>query len=114
MMSRQKMSQLLSRLPALGDHALQGSLVEVLLTGGTPTCGCHQDPNRRHGPHLYRRYRDEQGRSRSMYVPRSHEGEVRQAVQAWGQMWEAMLELSPNNREALRERLRRRSRRGGR
>ena len=49
-----------------------------------------------------------------MYVPRRHEGEAREAVEAWGQMWEAMLELSPNNREALRERLRRRSRRGGR
>jgi hypothetical protein len=45
-----------------------------------------------------------------MYVPRSHEAEVREAVEAWGQMWEAMLELSQNNREALRERLRRRSR----
>jgi len=45
-----------------------------------------------------------------MYVPRSHEGEAREAVEAWGRMWEAMLELSHNNREALRERLRRRSR----
>ena len=110
MISRHRMSQLLSRLPLLGEHAIQGSLVEVLLTCGTPTCGCHQDPKRRHGPHLYLRYRDPKGRSRSMYVPRSHEGEMREAVQAWGQMWEAMLELSHNNREALRERLRRRSR----
>ena len=110
MMSRQKMSQLLSRLQALGEHALQGSLVEVLLTCGTPTCGCHQDPKRRHGPHLYLRYRDGKGRSRSLYVPRSHEGEVREAVEAWGRMREAMLELSQSNREALRERLRRRSR----
>ena len=112
MISRQKVTQLLSRLPALGEHAIQGSLVEVLLTCGTPTCGCHQHPKRRHGPHLYLRYRDQKGRSRSMYVPRSHEGEMREAVQAWGQMWEAMLELSQNNREALRERLRRRSRKG--
>jgi len=44
-----------------------------------------------------------------MYVPRSHEREMREAVEAWGRMWEAMLELSQNNREALRERLRRRS-----
>src|SRR5215469_12752559 len=113
MMSRQKrMAKLLPQLQALGERAIQGSLVEVLLTCGTPTCGCHQDPNRRHGPHLYLRYRDPKGRSRSMYVPRSHEGEMREAVGAWGQMWEAMLELSQNNREALRERLRRRSRKG--
>jgi hypothetical protein len=45
-----------------------------------------------------------------MYVPRSHEKEIREAVEAWGRMWEAMLELSQKNREALRERLRRRSR----
>jgi hypothetical protein len=45
-----------------------------------------------------------------MYVPRSHEREMREAVAAWGRMWEAMLELSQNNREAFRARLRRRSR----
>jgi hypothetical protein len=45
-----------------------------------------------------------------MYVPRSHEREMREAVEAWGRMWEAMLELSQNNREAFRARLRRRSR----
>jgi hypothetical protein len=45
-----------------------------------------------------------------MYVPRSHEREMRKAVEAWGQMWDAMLGLSQNNREAFRERLRRRSR----
>ena len=45
-----------------------------------------------------------------MYVPRSHEGEVREAVEAWGGMWETMLELSQHNREAFRERLRRRAR----
>ena len=111
MISRQKqIHQLLRRLQALGERAIPGSLVEVLLTCGTPTCGCHQDPPRRHGPHLYLRYRDEKGRSRSMYVPRSHEGEVRKAVEAWGGMWETMLELSQNHREAFRERLRRRAR----
>jgi hypothetical protein len=111
MMSRQKrMAKLLPQLQALGERAIQGSLVEVRLTCGTPTCGCHQDPDRRHGPHLYLRYRDGKGRSRSLYVPRSHEGEVREAVEAWGRMREAMLELSQSNREALRERLRRRSR----
>jgi len=111
MMSRQKrMAKLLPQLQALGERAIQGSLVEVRLTCGTPTCGCHQDPDRRHGPHLYLRYRDAKGRSRSLYVPRSHEGEVREAVEAWGRMREAMLELSQSNREALRERLRRRSR----
>ena len=57
--------KLLQQLKALGEHAIQGNLVEVMLTCGTPTCGCHQDRNRRHGPHLYLRYRDLNGRSRS-------------------------------------------------
>ena len=45
-----------------------------------------------------------------MYVPRSYEAEVRAAVEAWGKIWDAMLKLSQDNREALRARLRRRSR----
>ena len=109
-MTPRPIAKLLHRLQALGEHAVQGNLVEVMLTCGTPTCGCHKDRSRRHGPHLYLRYRDSNGRSRSMYVPRSHQREMREAVEAWGQMWEAMLELSQNNREAFRARLRRRSR----
>jgi hypothetical protein len=109
-MALRSMQKLLNQLQVLGEHAIQGNLVEVMLTCGTPTCGCHKDKSRRHGPHLYLRYRDQNGRSRSMYVPRSHEREMRKAVEAWGQMWEAMLGLSQNNREAFRERLRRRSR----
>jgi hypothetical protein len=45
-----------------------------------------------------------------MYVPRSHEREVRKAVEAWGRMWETMLELSQQNREVLRKQMRRKSR----
>jgi len=103
-------AKLLQQLQALGDHAIQGNLVDVMVTCGTATCGCHKDPSRRHGPHLYLRFRDLNGRSRSMYVPRSHEKEMREAVEAWGRMWQLMLELSQINREALRERLRRRPR----
>jgi hypothetical protein len=33
---------------------------------------------------------------------------VRKAVQAWSLMWEAMVELSHQNREALRKRIGRR------
>jgi hypothetical protein len=103
-------AKLFQQLQDLGQHAIQGNLVEMLMRCGTPTCGCHQDPSRRHGPHLYLKFRDAQGRSRSLYVPRSHEREVREAVEAWGQMWATLLELSQRNREGLRERLRRRPR----
>lgn len=99
---------LLRRLVRLAGLAVQGNLVEVLLRCGTPSCGCHRDPDRRHGPHLYLKYRDPRGRSTGMYVPRVHEAELRRAVGAWAEMWETMVELGHLNREALRGRLRRR------
>lgn len=98
------------RLQDLGQHAIQGSLVEVMLPCGTRTCGCHQDPSRRHGPHLYLKFRDADKRSTSLYIPRSHEREVRKAVAAWSEMWATMLEISYHNRQALSERLRDRPR----
>jgi hypothetical protein len=104
------LARLRQQIHDLGEHAIQGNLVESLMRCGTPSCGCHQDPKRRHGPHLYLKFRDAEGRSRSLYIPRSHEGEVRAAVLAWSQMRQGMLELSQHNREALKERLRRRPR----
>ncbi len=109
-MAPMTIAQMLDQLQTLGARAIQGHLDEAMVTCGTPTCSCHKDPSRRHGPHLYLRFRDLDGRSRSMYVPRSHEKEMRQAVQAWGRMWQIMLELSQRNREALRGRMRRRQR----
>jgi hypothetical protein len=85
-------------------------LVEVRLRCGTPSCGCHQDPSRRHGPHLYLKFRDANRRATSLYIPRSHEQEVREAVAAWSRMWEVMLELSHHHRQALAKRLRSRER----
>jgi len=97
---------LLKQLQALAQDAIQGTLVEVMMRCGTRTCGCHKDPNRRHGPHLYLKFRGASGKSTSMYVPRRKEREIRKAVEAWSQMWEAMVELSHRNREALRKQLR--------
>src|SRR2546428_8762630 len=99
-------SKLLLQLQDLGQHSLQGTLVEVMLPCGTRSCGCHQDPSRRHGPHLYLKVRDANKRSTSLYIPRSHEREVRKAVAAWSRMWATMGEISHYNRQALSERLR--------
>lgn len=101
-------TQTLKRLQVLGERALQGTLVEVMLRCGKAACGCRKDPSRRHGPHLYLKFRDEKGRSTGLYIPRSHEREVRKAVQAWSLMWESMVELSHQNREGLRKRVGRR------
>ncbi len=87
---------------------MQGSLGEVFVPCGTKTCGCQTDPARRHGPHLYLKFRNCEGKQTSLYVPRSHEKEIRKAAQAWSELWETIVALSDLNREELRERLRRR------
>ena len=106
-MPSRPITRLRQQIQSLARRAIQGNLVESLMRCGTPTCGCHQDPARRHGPHLYLKFRDAEGRSRSLYVPRSHEREVRAAVAAWAQMRQSLLELGQHNREALKTRLRR-------
>jgi hypothetical protein len=101
---------LLQHLARLAEFAVQGSLVEVYLRCGTASCGCHRDPARRHGPHLYLKFRDSEGRSTGMYIPRTHAKEARRAVAAWSELWETIVALGELNRRALRERVRRQRR----
>lgn len=106
-MSR-KSKTLFSRLQRLATTAVQGGLSETTRTCGNPTCACHRDPARRHGPHLYLTFRTPDGRSSALYVPREHETTVRKAVEDWAQLWETIVEISHRNREALGRSLRRR------
>ncbi len=99
---------LLRTLAQLAERGMQGSLVETFMRCGTKTCGCQTDPTRRHGPHLYLKFKNSEGTSTALYVPRSHEKEIRTAVAAWHELWDTLVALSEINREALRERLRRR------
>lgn len=105
-MARSKTS-LLHRLTRLADVAVPGTLVEVFLRCGTASCGCHRDPRRRHGPHLYLKFRNAQGRATSLYVPRAQAGAARRAMRAWSQLWDTSVALGELNREALRTRVRR-------
>lgn len=53
MASRQAQSrkrQIMAEIAKL-DFCLPGSLVERTTRCGTPTCRCHTDPDRRHGPY---------------------------------------------------------------
>lgn len=100
--------QLLRRIQTLSESAVPGTLSEVILRCGKAACGCRNDPSRRHGPHLYLKFRDENGRYRSLYIPRSHEGEVRRGVEAWSKLREVVNELGQDNRKALSKRLRQR------
>jgi hypothetical protein len=101
---------LLQHLARLAEFSVQGTLVEVYLRCGTASCGCHRDPERRHGPHLYLKFRDPERSSTALYVPKTHASEARRAVEAWSQMWETMVALGELNRQALRERVRRQRR----
>lgn len=100
----QEKSQL-GRLLKLAKVAIQGNLTEVLLRCGKPTCACAKDPARRHGPHLYLKFRNSEGRSTSLYIPRPYEAEVQEALAAWAEMWQVMLERSQVNRAALAQRV---------
>jgi hypothetical protein len=44
--------QLAAQLAETG-YLWPGSISEQRLTCGKPTCACHQDPARRHGPYVY-------------------------------------------------------------
>ena len=99
---------LFPRLQRLATTAVQGGLSETTRTCGNPTCACHRDPARRHGPNLYLTFRAPDGRSSALYVPREHEPTVRKAVEDWAQLWETIVKISHRNREALRRSLRRR------
>ena len=102
--------RLLQSFQNLGEMAVPGTLVEVMMRCGKAACGCRKDPSRRHGPHLYLKYRNEEGRQTALYIPRSHEREVRKAVEAWSKMREAIAHLGHENRKALAKKLRERRR----
>lgn len=106
-MGRSK-QRLLGRLNELAGYAVQGTPVEVRLRCGTASCSCHRDPDRRHGPHLYLKFRDAQGRATALYVPRPQARLVKRAARAWAEAWETLVAVGAINRQELRRRLRRR------
>jgi hypothetical protein len=48
--ARSRKRQIVAEIAKL-DFCLPGSLVERTTRCGTPTCRCHTDPDRRHGPY---------------------------------------------------------------
>jgi hypothetical protein len=95
-----RLDKLKRELLALLDIMVQGGLSQTTRTCGTPSCACHRDPARRHGPHLYWTFR-EQGKSRALYVPAQHTEQARQAQAAWARFWEIGCQLSTLNRKRL-------------
>jgi hypothetical protein len=76
---------------------LAGSLVKQYVVCGKPGCRCQR--GQKHGP-LYYLYWKEQGRSRSLYVPRTRVTEMRRQIQDYRGLQK---ELARRVRQGLRE-----------
>jgi hypothetical protein len=91
---------LIRKLLQTAQSMVQGGLSETTRRCGVSTCICHQDPARRHGPHLYLTFRKD-GKSSALYVPREHAATARAAQAAWARFWEIGCAISDLNRTAL-------------
>jgi Family of unknown function (DUF6788) len=96
--------QLISALVRNAEGMIQAGLSKTTRTCGTPSCSCHVDPSRRHGPHAYLTFRSPQEKSSSLYVPPEHLEEALEAKHAWDKFWEAATALAAINREELKQR----------
>jgi len=89
---RQPLQAIFQPLPILA-----GSLVKQYVNCGKPGCRCQR--GQKHGP-LFYLYWKEQGRSRSLYVPREKVVEMRRQIQNYRR---AQKELAKRVRHQLRE-----------
>jgi len=99
-MSRNKLLKQLRRVTHL---MVQGGLSSTTRTCGKPSCPCHSDPARRHGPNLYFTWRSN-GKAQALYVPAEHAAEAKTAQAAWTRYGEIGLQLAALNREQMRKR----------
>lgn len=102
-MSRKARAKLLQQLAVSAQSMVQGSLSSTTRTCGKPSCACHSDPARRHGPNLYFTWRSQE-KSHALYVPSQHAEEARAAQAAWAQFWEIAGQIAALNREQLQKR----------
>jgi hypothetical protein len=55
-----------------------GSVVKQYMFCGKPSCVCHRDPQKKHGPYYYLSYKEE-GQSRYKYLGKATSPEVERA-----------------------------------
>ncbi|MGI8784253.1 MAG: DUF6788 family protein [Acidobacteriota bacterium] len=96
-------TQLLRKLVKQAERMIQTGFSQTLRTCGTPSCGCHSDPTKKHGPHTYVSFRTEEGKSSGMYVPVEHVDEVQRARQTWKEFGETAKELAALNRKQMQQ-----------
>jgi hypothetical protein len=112
MMARRSHSQLLKarrQFQALARllPMVSGSLVEQYVTCGKPRCRCTR--GQKHGP-LYYLYWKQQGRSRSLYVPRERVSELRHQIENYRHFQTELASLLRLQRRAWQRRIREESR----
>lgn len=78
-----------------------GSLVEQYVSCGKPRCRCQR--GQKHGP-LYYLYWKEEGRSRSLYVPRARVKELRRQIQHYRRFQAELTTLLRRQQQAWRRR----------
>ena len=106
--------QLRDKLVALSDGPLmRGSIVERLRRCGRPNCACAKNPKARHGGKVLAVHLE--GRPQVVPLRADDEPRVRQAVEAYGRLWEVIngltaCELSDLRREVRERRRSRRNR----
>jgi hypothetical protein len=106
--------QLQGRLRDLASGSLmRGSIVERLRRCGRPNCACAQNPDARHGGKFLTVHLD--GKTQAIHLRPEDEAGVRQAIEAYGRLWEIVNKLTAcelsDLRRAIRERDRSRRRR---
>lgn len=96
-------NNLLKQLRLVTHTMVQGGLSSTTRTCGQPSCPCHGDPARRHGPHLYFTWRSN-GKAQALYVPAEHAAEAKAAQAAGARYGEIGLRLAALNRQQMRKR----------
>jgi hypothetical protein len=76
-----------------------GSVVKQYMFCGKPSCACHQDPKRKHGPYYYLSYKEE-GQSRYKYLGKATSPAVEQARNYQG-FQRGMAQLGKIHREII-------------
>ena len=99
---QQQRQQTLQQIVQLARKALLGTISETYRTCGTAGCNCHHG-GPKHGPHCYVSYRGDKGKTTGYYVPKDLLADVRQGIDAWGQLQDQLRKLAQSNRERLVE-----------
>jgi len=113
--TQRRRRQLREQLRALsGEPLMRGSIVERRRRCGRPNCVCARDPKARHGGKFLTVHL--QGRTQALHLRPEDEARVRQAITAYGQVWEIINGLTACELRDLRHegRERRRARRRSR